>query len=376
MKPEKKFEFSEVINIQTVQQIGQAIKKVWGGFEAQKLEQKVQTKLSSLAFKDRANLIAEALYELLPDDFGEAGQILLDSLEEELKDPDFTKENAFLYMPYGVYVSRYGLEEQHFELATQFLYEMTKRFSAEFAIRSFLSKFPQKMLHKLQEWVRDENQHVRRLVSEGTRPRLPWASRVTVYDDNYRVIMDLLAALRNDSELYVRRSVANHLNDLTKDRKDLVLDSLETWNKKPNKNIEWLTKHALRTLVKAGDVGALNLLGFSDNPQVEVLNFEVEQEQLKLGEKLVFSFNIQSKSLDKQSLVVDYIIHFKKANGSQSPKVFKLKVIELKGNELLQLNKKQTFQQLSTRVLYEGWHAVELQINGNSFGRKKFELVF
>lgn len=376
MKPEKKFEFSEVINIKTVQEIGQGIKKVWGDFEAQQLEQKVEAKLSSLAFKDRANLIAEALYELLPDDFGKAGQILLDSFEAELKDPDFTKENAFLYMPHGVYVSRYGLEEQHFELSTRFLYEMTKRFSAEFAIRPFLSKFPQKMLHKLQKWVKDENQHVRRLVSEGTRPRLPWASRVTVYDDNYRVIMDLLTTLRNDPELYVRRSVANHLNDLTKDRKGLVLDSLETWNKKSNKNIEWLTKHALRTLVKAGDTGALSLLGFADNPPIELLNFELEQRQLKLGEKLAFSVDIQSKSSDKQSLVVDYIIHFKKANGSQSPKVFKLKVLKLEGNQVLQLNKKQTFQQLSTRVLYEGWHAVELQINGKSFGRKEFELVF
>jgi 3-methyladenine DNA glycosylase AlkC len=376
MKPEKKFEFSEVINIRTVQKIGTSIKSVWENFDAKKLEQKVKPKLSSLAFKDRANLIAEALYDLLPDDFGVAGQILLDAFGQELEDPDFTKEHAFMYMPHGVYVSRYGLEEAHFELSTQFLYEMTKRFSAEFAIRPFLNKFPQKMLHKLQAWVKDENQHVRRLVSEGTRPRLPWAARVKAYDENYKVIMDLLAALRNDSELYVRRSVANHLNDLTKDRKDLVLDNLEAWNKNSNKNIEWLTKHALRTLVKAGDVGALKILGFSENPQIEVLNFELEEKALKLGEKLVFSFDVQSEIDKKQSLVIDYIVYFKKSNGSQSPKVFKLKVLDLEGNKIVQLNKKQTIQQLSTRVLYEGMHAVELQINGKSFGKKDFELTF
>jgi len=376
MKPEKKFEFSEVINIQTAQKIGQSIQKVWTDFDTKKLEQKIKPKLSSLAFKDRANLIAEVLYELLPDDFGTSGQILLDSFGQELDDPDFTKDNAFMYMPHGVYVSRYGLEATHFELSTQFLYEMTKRFSAEFAIRPFLNKFPQKMLNKLQEWVKDENQHVRRLVSEGTRTRLPWAPRVAVYDANYTVIMDLLADLRNDPELYVRRSVANHLNDLTKDRKELVLENLTIWNQNSNKNIEWLTKHALRTLVKAGDVRALKILGFSDNPKVEVLNFELEQLQLKLGEKLVFSFDIQSKSSDEQALVVDYIIYFKKANGSLSPKVFKLKVIDLEGGKLVSLKKKQVFQHFSTRVLYEGVHAVELQINGKVFGKKEFELLF
>ena len=376
MKPEKKFEFSEVINIQTVQKIGTSIQKVWADFEVKKLEQKVKPQLSSLAFKDRATLIAEALHELLPDDFGIAGQILLDSFGSELENPDFAGAHAFMYMPHGVYVSRYGLEEEHFDLSTRFLYAMTKRFSAEFAIRPFLDKFPQKMLQKLQTWVTDESQHVRRLVSEGTRPRLPWASRVRVYDDNYLVIMDLLRTLRNDPELYVRRSVANHLNDLTKDRKDLVLEHLTAWNKAPNKNIDWLTKHALRTLVKAGDAGALKILGFSGNPQVELLNFELEQPQIKLGEKLVFSFDLQSLVEEKQALVIDYSIYFKKSNGKQSPKVFKLKVLELDGGKLVQLQKKQTLQQLSTRILYEGMHAVELQINGKTFGKKAFELVF
>ncbi|WP_052592952.1 hypothetical protein [Aureispira sp. CCB-QB1] len=376
MKPEKKFEFSEVINAQTVKKIGHDIKKVWQDFDVKQLEKRVLTKLSSLAFKDRANLIADVLYELLPKDFELAGQILLDSFGEQLDAPDFTGQNAFMYMPHGVYVSRYGLDAQHFELSTQFLYEMTKRFSAEFAIRPFLNKFPLQMIGKLQTWVKDDNQHVRRLVSEGTRPRLPWAPRVTVYDDDYTVIMDLLAMLRNDPELYVRRSVANHLNDLTKDRKDLVLAHLEVWNKQPNPKIVWLTKHALRTLVKAGDAGALKILGFSNNPEVKVQRFALEKQQLKLGEQLVFSFDIESQSAYSQRLVVDYIIHFKKANGSQAPKVFKLKVLELEGHQSIQLKKKQLFQQLSTRVLYEGRHQVELQINGKSFGIQEFELVF
>lgn len=253
---------------------------------------------------------------------------------------------------------------------------MTKRFSAEFAIRAFLAKYPTRMLKKLQEWVLDENQHVRRLVSEGTRTRLPWAPRVTAYDDDYSVIIALLTTLRNDSELYVRRSVANHLNDLTKDRKELVLTTLESWNKKTNPRINWLTKHALRTLVKAGDVKALKILGFSGQPQIEVRNFELDQQRLMLGEQLSFSFEIESKSKNIQPLIVDYIVYFKKANGTQSPKVFKLKIVDLAVDKPLKIVKKQRFQHLSTRVLYEGAHSIALQINGQDFGKRDFELVF
>lgn len=372
MKPEKKFEFSAVLNDAVVVEIATNIKQVWEAFDAVSFEASLLTKLSGMAFKARANLIAKALYEYLPKDFGIAGKILLDSFGEELSEGD----NVFIYMPHGVYVSWYGLEETHFELATTFLYEMTKRFSAEFAIRPFLEKYPVQMLKKLQEWVNDENEHVRRLVSEGTRPRLPWAARVTVYDDNYDVIITLLSALKNDPALYVRRSVANHLNDLTKDRKALVLKNLRLWNKASNKRIQWITKHALRTLIKAGNKEALNLLGFSNRPQIEVTNFQLDQTLVKLGEQLTFSFEIASKSDVIEPLIVDYIVHFKKANGAQAPKVFKLKIVDLEIGKSILIKKKQRFQQLSTRTLYEGKHSVALQINGQHFGKQDFELVF
>jgi 3-methyladenine DNA glycosylase AlkC len=314
------------------------------------------------------------MYDLLPKDFGVAGQIILDSFCREIEGVSLTGENVFFYMPHGVYVSRYGLEEAHFELATTFIYEMTKRFSAEFAIRPFLEKYPEKMLQKLQLWVKDDNQHVRRLVSEGSRPRLPWASRVTAFDNNYSIILDLLDQLKNDPELYVRRSVANHLNDLTKDRAPIVLNLLSRWNKKATKDTQWITKHALRTLIKAGNKGTLALLGYNDNIQIEVANFELDSTNLNVGEKLTFSFDIISKSKETQALVVDYIIYFVKSNGTQSPKVFKLKNISLEGNTTITIQKKQLFQHFSTRVLYEGQHAIELQINGQSFGKKDFNL--
>lgn len=376
MKPEKQYEFSDVINLSVVQQIAQSIQQVWKPFDAVGFEEAIAPTLSTLAFKERANLIATAMYDFLPKDFGQTGQLLLDSFGSELTSLDFSGASVFMYMPHGVYVSRYGLEEAHFELAATFLYEMTKRFSAEFAIRPFLAKYPKRMLEKLVQWVRDDNQHVRRLVSEGTRPRLPWAARVTAFDADYSVIINLLEQLKNDPELYVRRSVANHLNDLTKDRKELVLDTLQTWNQKPTKYITWITKHALRTLVKAGNTQALALLGFSNQPAIEVADFKLNTKQLQLGEELHFSFDVVSKSDAVQPLMVDYILHYKKANGKQAPKVFKLKIVDLKPQQTLSLKKKQRFQHLSTRLLYAGLHKVELQINGQRFGEEAFELVF
>ena len=376
MKPEKQYEFSDVINLSVVQQIAQSIQQVWKPFDAVGFEEAIAPTLSTLAFKERANLIATAMYDFLPKDFGQTGQLLLDSFGSELTSLDFSGASVFMYMPHGVYVSRYGLEEAHFELAATFLYEMTKRFSAEFAIRPFLAKYPKRMLEKLVQWVRDDNQHVRRLVSEGTRPRLPWAARVTAFDADYSVIINLLEQLKNDPELYVRRSVANHLNDLTKDREELVVDTLQTWNQKPTKYITWITKHALRTLVKAGNTQALALLGFSNQPAIEVADFKLNTKQLQLGEELHFSFDVVSKSNAVQPLMVDYILHYKKANGKQAPKVFKLKIVDLKPQQTLSLKKKQRFQHLSTRLLYAGLHKVELQINGQRFGEEAFELVF
>jgi len=375
MSTEKRFEFRDLFNSKLIQQIAQDIHLVYPDFDRTAFADHIHPQLAPLALKERANCIAEALHLFLPKDFNKAGHILLESLGAELEEIDFSGASAFMYMPHGIFVSRYGLNEQHFELSTTFLYEMTKRFSAEFAIRPFLDKHPDKMLQKLQQWVVDDNQHVRRLVSEGTRPRLPWAARLTVFDDNYTVISHLLDQLKNDPELYVRRSVANHLNDLTKDRKALVIKKLTQWNKKATPAIQWITKHALRSLIKAGDKAALGLLGFSDQPKVEVQNFKLQSNSIKIGEQLAFSFEILSLSKEKQPLIIDYSVHFMKANGQQAPKVFKLKIADLAANQRLKVKKKQRFQQLSTRTLYVGQHSIALQINGQTFGKLDFDLL-
>lgn len=375
-KPAKRYEFRDVINPKVVQIIGESIQAILPSFDAKTFYAVVAPKLPDLGLMERGSAISDQLYEQLPKDFAEAGTILLTSLAKAEESEQWAGNDSFFFLAHGMYVSRYGLAEEHFELSTKFLAEMTKRFSAEFAIRPFLETHPERMLKVLQQWAVDDNVHLRRLVSEGTRPRLPWGTRLSIYDENYQPILDLLTQLRNDPELYVRRSVANHLNDLTKDRASLVIELLKEWQQTPNKKIEWIIKHALRSLIKAGDQAALALLGYSENPNIEVQNFELSTDQLNLGEQLSFSFDLHSKATKKQPLMVDYIVYFMKANGKTAPKVFKLKPMVLKAGEQVHIQKQQRFQHYSTRVLYPGNHSIELQINGKSYGKCSFELVF
>ncbi|MFK7796780.1 MAG: DNA alkylation repair protein [Aureispira sp.] len=375
--PEKVYEFSAVLNAEVVQELAQEIKAVWPPFEAQQFHQTTRAALEGKAIKERSQWVAEQLYRHLPQSFAQAGTILIQALGPPLKTTTGEHTSAFRYMPYGAYVSQYGLAEDDLELALQLMYEVTSRFTAEFAIRPFLKKYPQQLLSYLQRWVKDENVHVRRLVSEGTRPRLPWGARVTVFDANYQPILDLLSQLYQDPDLYVRRSVANHLNDLTKDRPAMVIQLLQQWQKEgSSEQLDWVIKHSLRTLIKAGDPTALALIGYGQQPQVAIENFEVAQAALPLGQQQRFSFELVSTSDEVQELLLDYTVYFMKANGAQKPKVFKLKTLTLGAKERVRFNKKHWFKHFSTRRLYAGAHQIQLQINGQVMAKIAFELVF
>jgi len=231
------------------------------------------------------------------------------------------------------------------------------------------------MFKVLQEWGKDENFHVRRLVSEGTRTRLPWGMRLHFLIEDPSPVIPLLEMLKDDPELYVRRSVANNLNDLTKDHPDMVLDLLEEWNEGASENTKWVISHALRGLAKAGNLRALALLGYGE-PLVEIHDFEVSpDEDLKLGDKLHINFRLRSADFQPQNLMIDYIIHHVKANGSTSPKVFKLAKKTLGAFEEVNIQKNHHFKPVTTRVYYPGTHTIELQINGQIVAVRDFELT-
>ncbi len=251
---------------------------------------------------------------------------------------------------------------------------MTKCSSSEFGIRFFLLAAPEKTLSVLNKWTDDKNQHVRRLVSEGTRPRLPWGMRLPLFIDDPAPVVELLEKLKDDEKEYVRRSVANNLNDIAKDHPDLVANIAEKWMIGAGKERKRLIRHACRTLIKNGDKKALRVLGYGA-PKLGDAKLEVLTPEVAFGDALQFSLSISSISNRDQLLMVDYVIHHQKANGSTSPKVFKWKSTTLSAKKSLTAIKKHGIKKITTRVYYPGAHRVEVVVNGVSVATADFQLL-
>jgi 3-methyladenine DNA glycosylase AlkC len=302
-------------------------------------------------------------------------KIILDSFRSKspliYQNDEMKGAEVFYYMPHGGYVAKYGLD--YYDESMQALLEITKRFTAEFSIRPFIQKYPEKIFPQLMQWTEHENQHVRRLVSEGTRPRLPWASWLKEVQQDPLQVLKLLDKLKEDPELYVRRSVANNLNDIAKDHPDTVVELLESWKKIANPKTQWIIKHAMRSLVKTGHHGALNLLGY--NPAVKVkTKLSCRQQQIKVGESLSFEIEINSFENKSIDLMIDYQLYFMKSNKKQSAKVFKLTKKTLEAGEQLLLTKKHSFKVITTRKYYPGQHSIGLIINGLEYAKIDFNL--
>jgi 3-methyladenine DNA glycosylase AlkC len=334
----------------------------------------IANRVEGLELKGRVGLFAAVLRDHLPFAYGDALDVLLAALPPELDD-DGSGEGVgehFEVWPVAHFVEVYGLAD--FERSMAALHAITKRFSAEFAIRPYLQQYPDATLAVLRKWTRDPNHHVRRLCSEGTRPRLPWATHLKALREDPTPVLPILEALKNDPTPYVRRSVANHLNDITKDHPKVALDVLRRWNIEPDEGVRWITRHALRGMIKAGDVEALTLLGYLP-PQVALFGLGVSPRAITMGESVTLGFSLQSTTDDPQELIIDYVMHFVKANGSTAPKVFKLTTRTLKPGETLEIEKTHTFKPITTRTYYSGEHRVEVQVNGRRLGAACFQLT-
>lgn len=370
---EQNFQVRDVFNENVVNQLATNLAQVWREFDESGFRQSINARLKSLTFSERAALIRDSLWEYLPKDYPHALEIILETLPPEIPYCDFTGFDGFIVMPQNDFVAKYGLN--HYDLSMRALYQMTKRFTAEGAIRALILKYPEKTLAILSEWAEDENCHVRRLVSEGTRPRLPWAIQLKPFIEDPRPVLKLLEKLKTDPELMVRRSVANNLNDIAKDNPDQVVKTLRRWSRIEDEGTQWLIRHAARTLVKQGNTGALTILGYDSNADISVSKIELAAPAVKMGDDLHFSFEIRSTSKKAQNLVIDYIIHHVKANGALTPKVFKLAKKQLSAGEIVRISKKHAFRPISTRKYYSGKHVLEIQINGVKYGKAEFELT-
>lgn len=365
--------FKDGLGHAAVGRIAASLARTVPGFPRERFEREALNGLFELELKDRVRHIVRVLNGFLPPDFTEAADILTRLKNNWVEGDRDDKLRGFAAWPVIEYVGEHGLS--HPDEALDVLRELTSFFSAEFAIRPFIIEFPQITFPRLMEWTADPGEHVRRLVSEGSRPRLPWGQRLPASVKDPAPGLALLERLKDDPSEYVRRSVANHLNDVSKDHPDTVIGLCRRWLTDAGPERQWVVRHATRTLVKAGHPGVFGLLGYTDNPEVELNSLEVHPESMALGQTLTFHAELQSHSGERQKMVVDYAIHHVKANGRTSPKVFKFKSLVLKAGETALLEKKHAIRPISTRRYYPGDHALEILVNGKSLGTRKFHLT-
>jgi 3-methyladenine DNA glycosylase AlkC len=324
-----------------------------------------------LSLTARGAHIAAALHRHLPAEFPRAVKILVASATQKHAHQASSGMSSFIYMPHMMFISRHGLE--HFEESMRAQHTLTQLFTAEFSIRAFIERHPEKTLARLRQWASDPSAHVRRLVSEGTRPRLPWAGRLRGFQKDPRPVIGLLELLKDDPELYVRRSVANNLNDIGKDHPELLTQIARRWLRGASAERRWIVNHALRSAVKRADAGALGALGYGGKAAVKLRRVTIDPPVARIGGDVRIGFELANAGRKPQRVMADLVIHFVKARGTGA-KTFKLKALELAPGEQALLGKKISLKQHTTRKHYPGEHRLEALLNGQRIPLGKFRL--
>ncbi len=353
--------FKNVFNKKFIDILGEDIKKEYEEFDKDKFYNLVfEDIFELLQLKERMRHITFALGKMLNRSYKENIDILIRA----------TKGRSG--MPYIVlpdYVEIFGLSD--LEVSKRALKEFTKLFSSEFAVRPFIIRYENEMLEEIEKWAEDENEHIRRLASEGTRPILPWAMDIPAFRTNPRKIIDILDKLKDDESAYVRKSVANNLNSISKDHPEITLEIAKKWYGE-NKNRNQLVKHGLRTILKSSDERALELLGYHNPKDIKMSNFKGDK-RVKIGETYNFSFELISEN-QIGKLRLEYIMDLVRLNNKRNQKVFKISEGDFKGS-VKKIEKKHSFKPVTTRKYYKGLHRITLLVNGCNFGTIEFELI-
>lgn len=349
------------------------------------------TTIPDLALRDRAHLVKDALLADVPGTLDDLGAVVRRCLEDD-------RLSGWMVWPVTEAVSARALDDGSdaaLDAALALQAALTGRLTAEFAVRPLLSRDLDRSLAAALRWTTSDDEHVRRLASEGTRRYLPWGAQVAGLMADPTVTLPILDALYRDESEYVRRSVANHLNDLSRKNPEVTVETARRWlatpahagsdteadtaagsaGAGPESTTLPLVRHALRTLVKRGDADALALLGFAPSPDVSVVDLELDAPQVRVGDTLGFSAVLRNDGSTSARVVVDYVVHHRKANGSLTTKVFKLTTTDLAPAAELRLARRHSFKVITTRRYHPGEHAIELQVNGVAGGRVTFDLL-
>jgi 3-methyladenine DNA glycosylase AlkC len=371
--------FKNLLNPALVQAMAQHLHRVAPAFDAAGFQAQALPGLETLEMKARSLQIAAALEATLPADFDQAAGWLETALAPPWAGDRLGSDHPLLHglegwalWPVGEFVARRGRAQPERALAT--LHALTQRFTAEFAIRPYIAEHPALAFSTLQRWVADPSAHVRRLVSEGSRPRLPWGLQLKALVADPAPTAPLLLALQDDPSEYVRRSVANHLNDIAKDHPQRVADWLDQHLPGAPEPRRRLLRHASRSLLKQGHPRVLAAWGLGQAFQGE-LALTLQPSALRVGDVLQLRVALHSHGQVSQTLAIDYAVHHVKANGSLSPKVFKGWHLQLAPGERRVLEKAHSMKAVTTRRYHAGEHAVELLVNGQPLAQQPFVLA-
>lgn len=355
-------------NYDSIHQLALNMKTVYHSFQVDDfVEDIMDDTWNELELKARMRQITINMGKYLPTDYEQALGII-DQVVGGF--PAGLNDNALIYFP--DFIEVYGQDECNWDLSMAAIERYTLSSTAEFVVRPFIMRNEERMMAQMAIWARHDNEHVRRLASEGCRPALPWGQALVSFKKDPMPVLHILEQLKADPSLYVRKSVANNLNDISKTHPELIAKVAEEWYGK-NEHTDWIVKHGCRTLLKKGNKNVLGTFGFSDSDCVKVDGFTLSASSISIGEDIRFSFALSGKETTKIRL--EYEIDYVKANGKHSRKIFQISEILLKENQEKTYTKNHSFMDLSSRKHYPGTHLVTLIINGTKRGTLEFEVL-
>ncbi len=355
-------------NAQFFEQLCPVLTEVIPGFKERAFIHRVfDNRWPDLELKQRTTSITVALRQFMPSEFPCAAEKIVE-VSRILRLKEKVQSYPFIFLP--EYIELYG--QADFDVAMDAIEEVTKLVSAEFAIRPFILAYPRQTMKQMILWSKHPDASVRRLASEGCRPRLPWASRLHDFKNDPAPILPILENLKNDPSEYVRRSVANNLNDIAKDHPDLVLKTVAKWKGK-NPDTQWIIKHGCRTLLKNGNETALQLHGFETTSNSRITDFAADKN-ITVGSYLNFNFTFSSDEKKKAFFRLEYAIHYVTATGKVALKVFKIGEYWVEPTKLLAIKRRQSFVDLTTRKHFKGKHRLAIIVNGTEKASCNFQV--
>jgi len=354
-------------NAEYIRALAEDIRKVYAPFPVEEfIASTMDSTWDSLELKARGRQITLNLGKFLPQDYTAA----IGVIDKVVVNCGSWLDGLALFFP--DFVEVYGQDEANWDISMAALERYTPHASAEFAVRPFIINHQERMMAQMRAWATHKNEHVRRLASEGCRPALPWGVALNAFKKDPAPVLPILEQLKADPNLYVRKSVANNLNDISKTHPGLVSQIAKAWYGK-NENTDWVVKHGCRTLLKKGNRDVLAIFGFGNADAVKVSDFALAAATATIGGEISFSFKLATSAATKVRL--EYGVDYVKANGKQSRKIFQISEMAMKENTTKLYTKSHALADHSTRKHYPGVHAITLIVNGVEQGTAEFELV-